>query len=182
MNKLEEPTEEIKPKSPEEVQQHAINTAKGLNKMMIEHMANKSGDDRYKFICENFGNFARAYPIVVKYIAFNQCFFVAAFKKFFKRITTNPGKGMEGYMENQAYYAKYLYEESCKMNGKRIIAHEANKIFSEELRGMTKNMKDIQKKEKDAKSEYEEIEKENNIKRRLELIEFAKQVALSEEQ
>lgn len=122
-----------------------------------------------------YTQFANAYPMVLKYITQQVSFNRTAFEKFFRAQITNPGEGMEGFIENQANYAKLLYIEASKAAGKHWSMKKANKLKQREYEQMNKIRKDIEKSRKDAENSFEQESTQHLTERKKELLEFINQ-------
>jgi len=153
--------------------QEALTMAAKIFKIISDPQFSKlTPIERHQLCIKKNQNFAQAYPLVTAKMAKERRYNETAFKRFLDGLHKNPGKGMEGYVEHQARYVKLLYEEECKAAGKHINTRIAKEIFEKERRDMMAWIKDIKKKEKAAKNEYEDESKKNLAARRAELLEF----------
>lgn len=129
-------------------------------------------DTRHKVVVDKYPNFSKAYPLIVRYIARDLKYSEKAFRKFLDKLKTNPGKGMQGFIERQADYAKYLYIEDHKQYGRPWSAEKAKQIWELEYNNMNSSIKKLEKEEKLAKNEFKE-ERERNVKqKKKELLDF----------
>ena len=119
-----------------------------------------------------YTQFANAYPMVLKYITQQVSFNRTAFEKFFRAQISNPGEGMEGFIEHQANYAKLLYIEASKAAGKHWSMKKANKLKQREYEQMNKIRKDIEKSRKDAENSFEQESVQHLSERKKELLDF----------
>lgn len=127
---------------------------------------------RFRILTQKYPNFSNAYPIILRYMAMNLRYNSTAFRRFLDRLETNPGKGMEGFIDCQALYAKYLYIEECKENGLHWDNKKANEIYKAEFKGMNDYVKKIKQQEKEAKNEYAEESERHLEEKRRELLDF----------
>jgi hypothetical protein len=150
-------------------------------------------DARHNALIEKYKTFADHYPVVLRFLARDIKYNRKAFRKMLERIRddhhkpkspplarTDPQKsrdsqqmkGMVQFIEHQANYAKFLYIEESRVNGKHVNPKKANEIWRIEYDSMMKSLKDITQKEKDARNKYEEEKKTNLEKKRQELLDF----------
>ncbi len=122
-----------------------------------------------------YTQFANAYPVVLKYITQQVSFNRTAFEKFFRAQVANPGKGMEGFIDHQANYAKLLYIEASKAAGKHWSMKKANKLKQREYEQMNKIRKDIEKSRKDAENSFDQESTQHLTERKKELLDFINQ-------
>jgi hypothetical protein len=152
----------------------ALELAKGIYEVVNDpkFKDNFTPDDRHKIILQRYPNFAQAFPVVLRYIARDLRYNEQAFIKFLDKLKTDPGKGMDGFIQRQADYAKFLYFEDCKLKGVHWNMKTANEIWQMEYNNMNKNVKKLQKQEKEARNEFDELEKKNLQLRKEELLDF----------
>lgn len=131
-------------------------------------------DERHRFLCQKYDSFARAFPLVIRFIARDGRYNENAFRKMLtnQRLKRESRKGMEGYIEDQADYAMFLYLEECRKERRRPNMKLAGEIRKVEITAMRKHMKKIQQKEKDSKSEFEEESKKHVQECKDELFDF----------
>lgn len=129
-------------------------------------------EERHKALIEKAKSFSDAFPIVVSKMAREVIYNENAFRKYLDKLHTNPGKGMEGFIERQADYVKFLYIEECKANKRHWNSKTANLIWQTEHSHMSKWMKKVKKQEEEARNEFEEEEKRHLEERRNELFEW----------
>lgn len=130
-------------------------------------------EDRHKLLIEKYPNFSRMYPVILRLMARDLKYDRKAFTMFLDYLEKNPGKGMEGFMNCQCMYPKFLYMVETKKRGAHINTKIANQIYNIEYENMNKVMKEIQKKEKEAKNEFKEETERNTEILRKELLQFA---------
>jgi hypothetical protein len=134
---------------------------------------------RHKLLVDKYPNFAQAYPVVLRWLARDLKYKKEAFKQFLDKLEKDPGKGMEGFMERQADYARFLYISWHK--GKHPNMKAANRLWKIEYENMNKWHKKLLEEEKSARNEFEEEEAENLEKKRTELLDFVNNLDISEE-
>lgn len=158
----------------EDNMKEALMFAKNIFKLVIDpkFSGKYSADERHQILIKQYPNFAAAYPLILKFIAKDLKYNEKAFKKFLEKLKTDPGSGMEGFISRQADYAKFLYIEDSKTNGRHWSTKKANEIWNLEYGHMRKYMKKLEKEEKLAKNEFAEEQKANLEKKRKELLEF----------
>jgi hypothetical protein len=127
---------------------------------------------RHNILIKKYPNFAQAYPIILRFISRDLRYNAKAFRQFLNKLEKDPGKGMEGFIERQADYAKFLYIEDSKSRGRHIDRKKAQDIYNFEYANMMKWLKKIKQEERDAKNEFNEESKENLQKKKQELLEF----------
>lgn len=152
----------------------ALELAKAIFNTVTDERFFKEYDEdmRHKVVIKKYPNFAQAYPVVLRLIARDLKYNENAFKKFLAKLKTDPGKGMEGFIERQADYAKLLYIEDCKTFGRHWNMKQANKIWNIEYSHMKKWYKKLQEDEKSAKNEFEEEQEKHLEVKRKELLDF----------
>lgn len=119
-----------------------------------------------------YPNFAKLYPVPLAYLVQVPIYSPKAFEKMLKKIETNPGKGIEGFNERQADYAKYLYMETAKRENGRYIAKKAQEVWQSVYNNLHAQVKEIKEAEKKAKSEFEEESLKHLNEKRNELRNF----------
>lgn len=131
-------------------------------------------ESRHKFFIEKYKDFAEAFPVVLRLMARDIKYSTRAFNQYFdNRLKKRESrKGMEGFMEDQADYAMFLYLDECRVHRKHPDMKKAAKIRQAEIHVMRKWHKKLRKDEKESKNEYEEEEKEHLAQRRAELLDF----------
>ena len=152
----------------------ALELAKGIYEVVNDpkFRDNFTPEERHSVILKKYPNFAQAFPVVLRYIAKELRYNENAFKKFLDKLKADPGKGMDGFMQRQADYAKFLYLEDCKLKGIHWNMKTANQIWNLEYENMSKTAKKLEKQEKEARSEFEELEKKNLLLKKQELLNF----------
>lgn len=151
----------------------ALDLAKDIYKVCLHPEFQKYDPDvRHKVVVGKYPQFSQAYPIILRFIARDLKYNEKAFRKFLEKLRINPGKGMQGFIERQADYAKFLYIEDCKANGRHWSSKKANQFWNIEYEHMHKWVKKLEKDEDLAKNEFEKESQENLEKLRDELYDF----------
>lgn len=127
---------------------------------------------RHKVLVNKYQNFANAYPVILRFIARDVKYQEKAFRRFLEGLRRDPGKGMDGFIEHQANYAKYLYMEDARANGTHWNMSKANTIWKIEYEHMKKFLKKIKDDEAKAKNEFEEESKKHLTQKRSEFLKF----------
>jgi hypothetical protein len=168
------PATEAKQPTAAENREASLALARGIYSGVMQDEAFRKATDeqRYNFLTERFKNFQQAYPMVIKYMALYLQYNEKAFTRFMDKLQREPGKGMEGYIERQADYAKFLYEETCRARKKHINSKKAGEIWGDEYNIMIKQYRDMQEQEKKARSEFELENRKHMDERRRELLDF----------
>jgi hypothetical protein len=112
--------------------------------------------ERHQMAIKKSKNFAQAFPLILAKLSRDLKYNPIAFRRYLDRVHKNPGKGMEGFIENQAMYARFLYEEECKATGRHINPKIAMQIFNAEHGHMSSWVKEIKTKETDAKNAFDD--------------------------
>lgn len=169
----ETPVPKSKEEELEENIRQSLNFAKDVFTIATDekYVASTTAETRYGELVKRYPEFAKAYPVCVNKIA--QGFYnEKAFRRFLNKQRDNPGKGMEGFIERQADYAKFLYEEECKAKRRHINVKEANLRWEMEHRQLRKWVKNIKKDEEELKNQFEDEQKTHLDARRRELLDF----------
>ena len=161
----------------------AIDLAKNIYKIVTDprFYENFDADTRHKTVVQKYPNFANAYPVILRLMARDMRYNERAFKRFLDKLKTNPGKGMNGFIERQADYVKFLYIEECRSTGKHYDNRKANMIWNIEYNNMNKNVKKIEAEEKAAKNEFAEEQQKHLDLKRKELLDFLNTVEPQDE-
>jgi hypothetical protein len=136
-------------------------------------------ETRQKVVSKKYPNFAQAYPVILRWLARDLKYSRRAFKKFLEKLEKDPGKGMEGFIERQADYVRFLYMDLNR--GKHPSQRIANELWRMEYENMMKWYKKIKEEEKSARNEYEEEEAKNLEIKRQELLDFVNLCETSED-
>jgi hypothetical protein len=128
---------------------------------------------RHKMIVNKYPNFAKAYPVVLRYLARDLKYHNRAFRLFLDKLQRDPGTGMQGFIERQADYAKFLYLEINRNNHANRKA--AQRLWTMEYENMSRWHKKLLAEEKDAKNEFADESQENMDLKRKELLDFINQ-------
>jgi hypothetical protein len=110
---------------------------------------------RYQHLCGKYKTFAQAFPVCLRFLACDIRYNHRAFERFLEKQRVDPGKGMDGFINRQADYARFLYEEETRRRRGHISVKMAGRIWQEEYKHLSHWMKDIQKKEELGKNEYD---------------------------
>jgi hypothetical protein len=135
---------------------------------------------RYQHLCGKYKTFAQAFPVCLRFLACDIRYNHRAFERFLEKQRVDPGKGMDGFINRQADYARFLYEEETRRRRGHISVKMAGRIWQEEYKHLSHWMKDIQKKEELGKNEYEQEHEEHTVQRKKELLSFLELVAPSQ--
>lgn len=163
-----------------------IDDALTLAKLMFAGIINKDfikeydADARHKFLIDKYPNFANGYPVILRLMARDLKYNENAFRKFLYKLRDDPGKGMEGFIERQADYAKLLYIEDSKKNRRHWDFKTAGEIWNVEYSQMKKTLKKIEADEKAARNEFEDEKKINLVKRKKELLSFIDKLSIND--
>jgi hypothetical protein len=157
--------------------QDAITLAAKLFKIVNEpEIKDLTPMERHQLFIDKNKSFSQAFPLVLAKMTRELRYNEVAFRRFLEGLHKNPGKGTEGYIEHQAHYAKYLYQEECRANNVHINTQHAKEIFNGAYKDMSVWIKDIKKREKIAKNEYRDESQKNLESRRAEFLDFMNQV------
>lgn len=115
-----------------------------------------SPQERHEICVKRYDLFSKVYPLVLAKMAVESRYNEKAFIKFLNKLYSKPGAGMEGIIQNQAYYAKVLYIEECISTNKRWCPKVASEIYTHEYANMIRWVNDTKKIEKKVKHEFEE--------------------------
>jgi hypothetical protein len=131
-----------------------------------------TGQTRYEELNKRYPTFAQHYPVCLRLMAHDGKYNEKAFRRFLDKQRKDPGKGMIGFIERQADYARFLYEEEIKSRGAHINIKHAQHIWNEEYRALKKWVDKLKKDEEDAKNMYESEQSKHDEQRRDELLQF----------
>jgi hypothetical protein len=137
-----------------------------------ERFASVDPETRHKVLSQKYPNFAQAYPVILRFLARDLKYHEKAFRRFLDKLRKDPGKGMQGFMERQADYARYLYEADEKANGRHYNAKKATAIWRSEYESMKRASDKIKKDEEMAKNEFEKENQEALKQKKDELYNF----------
>lgn len=121
-----------------------------------EIISSTTPEERHELCVKKYDLFSKAYPLVLAKIAVESRYNEVAFIKFLNKLYSKPGQGIEGIIQNQAYYAKVLYMEECNVKNKRWCPKMASEIYTYEYENMIRWVNDTKKLEKKVKHEFEE--------------------------
>ena len=152
----------------------SIELANDIYKVVIDpkYFAATTGQTRYEELNKRYPTFAQHYPVCLRIMAHDGKYNEKAFRRFLDKQRKDPGKGMAGFIERQADYARFLYEEEIKARGGHINIKHAQHIWNEEYRALKKWTDKLKKDEEDAKSMYEAEQNKHDEQRRDELLRF----------
>lgn len=131
-----------------------------------------TGQTRYEELNKRYPTFAQHYPVCLRLMAHDGKYNEKAFRRFLDKQRKDPGKGMMGFIERQADYARFLYEEETKARGGHINMKHASHIWGEEYKALKKWVDKLKKDEEDAKNMYETEQNKHDEQRREELLQF----------
>lgn len=162
-----------KEKQEEENAKAALDLAGKIFEVMKDkRMRDVDAQTRHRMLIQKYPNFAQAYPLVLRFMAIELKYQPKAFQWLLNKLKRDPGKGMEGYIECQAAYARQLQIEEWKATGKRVNMTIANKIYELEYSHMRKVAKKMEEDEKKARNEFEDESKRNLDQKKAELLQF----------
>jgi len=131
-----------------------------------------SPDARLEYFQAEYRAFSQAFPIVMRYMCqFNQ-FHAGAFEKFLRRMRTNPGKGIEGYLEMQAHWPKLLYMHTTNHYDPKL----ANAIYKDVYNTLLEENRTFEELHKKFKEEQEQQQAVTDKERKDELIAFLRKL------
>lgn len=130
-----------------------VKTALSLFKILRDNkeISKLNAEDRWSLLCKAQPEFTRCYPLICIHMLEDQ-FHPQVFRSWLERLEKDPGKGMEGYCERQADYAKMLYK---KLNT-HWTRKEADQVWQNAYDMLKKEQENIENVEKDAKELQEE--------------------------
>lgn len=131
-----------------------------------------TGQTRYEELNKRYPTFAQHYPVCLRMMAHNGKYNERAFRQFLEKQRKDPGKGMIGFIERQADYARFLYIEDTKANKRHVSMKIAAKIWQEEYAALKKWVDKLKKDEDDAKSLYEAEQARHREQKKQELLDF----------
>lgn len=176
----------------EQNKQNVITLAGKVYKILMEYM-NKAGPEertpqkRYEMLYEKYKAMFDTFPTVMSAMAISLVYSEKAFRRLLdkleilaKEVKEKPqehgkdgkNKSMIQFAESHALYSKYLYVETCKARGKHYNPKTARKIYEDECTRLISIVHNIEKKEKEAKSEFEAENKKHDEERRNELLQW----------
>lgn len=157
----------------EKNKEEAITLANNIYKVLMDDRMTKVDPEvRYKLVMNKYPTFSQAYPTVLRMMAVNLSYNEKAFRRFFDTLERDPGKGIEGFIERQADYAKFLYIEGCRSRGRHWDMRKATAIWHAEHKVMKDIMDKIRKEEENAKSKFADDKKRHMSERRQEFLDF----------
>jgi len=156
-------------------------------------------DDRHQVLIAKYKELSNMYPVVIRLMSRNMRYNETALKKMLEKMRDerielqkkresemklfkvkkdkkrDPVKSMTKFVEAQADYAKFLYIEENKANGKRYNMKDASAIWHGEYNSMIGYFKKIRDQEEKNKNEFEDEKKKNLELRKQELLDFVLQ-------
>ncbi len=138
--------------------------------IMEPEFLHASNEHKMEFFDEQFKNFVAQFPIVSKLMICNGDYKQKAFKKYLRKmshneVSTTQKRKEKGFMENQwierqADYAVYLYEESAE--GKKNRNREVSKnIWLNAFNLIKKDFDDFKEKHKSVQQKLQDIDVKN---------------------
>ena len=172
------PTSADKPESEESFTDKFVRDANMIYKEVIDHfkefkeyneMTYDEQNDYLETLLRHFHEehkeFARTFPIVLRYMVQLQRYSEKAFVRYVKRLKKHPYKTEEEYCRRQSEYIQYLHMElhpSSKKKENEKVRKDAYKLLLEELAA-------FKKAKKQADEKQQKNNKNNSIERRKEL-------------
>lgn len=114
-----------------------------------EDFAKKEPTDQLRIYQGRYPDFAKTFPIVIRYMIQFRQYKPRAMEKFLKKLHSNPYRSEEEYCERQADYAKYLYMESVPHYSAKVAGEVYNEVRSallDELKAYKEMLEKIKKK------------------------------------
>lgn len=98
--------------------------------------------ERMSFFRDKHATFIDTFPIVYRLMIQDGRYSSAAFQKYLVKCRDNTdGDKMDKWLENQAYYVKFLHEEALKYHKKHINKKQLNDLFQYTLKELKKEKK-----------------------------------------
>ena len=117
---------------------------------------------------EKYKTFSNSFPIILKYMIFENKYNNIAFKRFLKKCRDNvPPQGAKHSeiedvkFQNQSSYIQYLYEEAIRKGKGHINNKISKKIFNDAYTHLRKEKMSFEEKYEETKEKIEEENKEN---------------------
>lgn len=133
-----------------------------------EDFAKKDPVDQLKIYQGRYGDFAKTFPIVIRYMIQFRQYKPKAMEKFLKKLRNSPYRSEEEYCERQADYAKYLYMESVPHYSAKI----AGEVYNDVRTALLDELKSYKEMLEKVKAKAEEGKLRNAEERRRELKEL----------
>lgn len=152
--------------------QEAIDLANSLFALVRKELKDMDPLERFNLLRSKYPNFSQAYPTVIRMMAVNLSYNEKAFRRFFAALERDPGKGIEGFIERQADYAKFLYIEECKAKHIHWDMKKAEAVWRAEYKIMKEHADRIREEEAKARSKFAEEKARHLKERRQELLQF----------
>lgn len=130
-----------------------------------EGFANMAMEDQLKIYQTRYSDFAKTFPIVMRYMIQFRQYKTKAMVRYLKKLNSNPYRSEEEYCERQADYAKYLYMESTPHYTVKI----AGEIYRDVLDALLQELKDYKEMVEVVKQKTKDGELKNAEERRVEL-------------
>jgi FMN phosphatase YigB (HAD superfamily) len=130
-----------------------------------EEFVNMAMEEQLKIYQERYPDFARTFPIVMRYMIQFRQYKTKAMARFLKRLNSNPYRSEAEYCERQADYVKYLYMESTP----HYTAKVAGEVHRDVLEALLEELKDYKEMVEVVKQKSKEGELQNAEERRNEL-------------
>lgn len=150
----------------------AVNMARDIfGAICCNELSSYNPEELHQLCVKQFPNFSKAFPLILAKMC-ERRYNEIAFGKFLDKLYEDPGKGMQGLIERQADYVRFLYYEECKLHKRHYDRRVANEIWNIEYQDMNKWMKKIQQQEKDAKNEFAEEEARHEVDKKSEFLDW----------
>lgn len=151
----------------------ATDIFKALTELKKSHK-DKTTKEWHDLVINKYPDFSKTHPTVIRFMTHEEMFLPEVFTDYLNKLETIQGKGNEVLINLQGDYAKKLYIEFHKKQGKRYNMHTANTIRRNLIQHMMQFYNDAKKKEEEVKSEFAEKNAEYLVERKQELLQFVK--------
>lgn len=121
-------------------------------------------------IQKKYPQFAKTFPIVLRYMVQMQKFSSRAFERFIKKMKTKPYRSEEEFCERQADYVKYLFIETSHSHN----TEDAKKVWTRTYETLLKEVKAFKQAEEQIKKKLDKTKQINSKERRHELKQLLK--------
>jgi hypothetical protein len=118
-----------------------------------------------KIYQQRHGEFAKTFPIVIRYMIQFRQYKPKAMRRFLKKLHDSPYRSEAEYCERQADYAKYLYMESVPHYSAKV----AGEVYADVRQSLLDELKAYKEMLEKIKKKTEEGELKNAEERRREL-------------
>lgn len=118
-----------------------------INMSRTEQWSSMSNDERMVHFKEKYGNFINTFPIVYRFMIQEGRYSSVAFQKYLVKCRDNTdGDKMYKWLENQAYYVKFLHEETLKQHNKHINKKQLEDLFQHTLKELKRERENVEEK------------------------------------